>query len=155
MAVLILFLRLHMMKLDFLIVFIVRKKLELISSLNTLGYIEFDVPCNLNCLEKKLSQESNLQCFAWCIFMHLANMILEEIFLCTKHSYVLIWNLVLGCQNIIKSHVALTLKMLYQVSLTCFLATGTTLEWGGSLVVVSQHLHNLVWHNQIKYYCCP
>jgi hypothetical protein len=53
-----------MMKLDFLIVFIVRKKLELISSLNTLGYIEFDVPCNLNCLEKKLSQESNLQCFA-------------------------------------------------------------------------------------------
>ena len=28
-------------------------ELKLLSSLNTLGYIEFDVPCNLSSLEKK------------------------------------------------------------------------------------------------------
>jgi hypothetical protein len=38
-------------------------ELKLLSSLYILGYIEFDVLCNLNCLEKKLFQNSSLPCF--------------------------------------------------------------------------------------------
>jgi hypothetical protein len=39
------------------------KGMELISSLNTVGYIVFDVLCNLNCLMKRMSQKSSLHCF--------------------------------------------------------------------------------------------
>jgi hypothetical protein len=39
---------------------IVYDELKLLSSLNTLGYIEFDVLCNLNNLEKKLSFSADL-----------------------------------------------------------------------------------------------
>jgi hypothetical protein len=60
-----------MLKLGFLIVFIYskEKELELVSSLNILDYIEFDVPSNLNCLKKRLSQQSDFECFARCIFL--------------------------------------------------------------------------------------
>jgi hypothetical protein len=40
------------------------KELEPISSLNILYYIEFYIPYNLNCLEKRLSQESGLHCLS-------------------------------------------------------------------------------------------
>jgi hypothetical protein len=39
---------------------IVHDELKLLSSLNTLGYIEFDVLCNLNNLEEKLSFSADL-----------------------------------------------------------------------------------------------
>jgi hypothetical protein len=42
--------------------------LKLLSSLHTLGYIEFDVLCNLNYLEKKLFPNSSLPCFDRCSF---------------------------------------------------------------------------------------
>jgi hypothetical protein len=38
----------------------VHEELELLSSLNTLGYIEIDVLCNMNILEEKLSFSSDL-----------------------------------------------------------------------------------------------
>jgi hypothetical protein len=38
----------------------VHDELKLLSSLNTLGYVEFDVLCNLNNLEDKLSFSANL-----------------------------------------------------------------------------------------------
>jgi hypothetical protein len=39
-------------------------ELKLMSSLNTLGYIKFDVLCNLKYLEEKLYTYANLPCFA-------------------------------------------------------------------------------------------
>jgi hypothetical protein len=44
------------------------KELKLISSLNTLGYTEFDILCNLNCLQKKLFQNCISPCFDHCSF---------------------------------------------------------------------------------------
>ena len=38
-------------------------ELNLLSSLNTLGYIEFDILCNLNCLKEKLKFDSSLPSF--------------------------------------------------------------------------------------------
>ena len=43
-----------------------KEALELISSLNTLGYIEFDVLSNLKCLEKKFIYNSSFPCFDRC-----------------------------------------------------------------------------------------
>jgi hypothetical protein len=37
---------------------------KLLSSLHTLGCIEFDVLCNLDCLEEQLSKYTNLPCFS-------------------------------------------------------------------------------------------
>jgi len=45
-----------------------KDELKLISSLNTLGYIEFDVLCNLNSLEMRLFWNSSLPCFDRCSF---------------------------------------------------------------------------------------
>jgi len=39
-------------------------ELKLLSSLNTLGYIEFDIPCDLSCLEEKLFACSELRCLS-------------------------------------------------------------------------------------------
>lgn len=39
-----------------------KDELKMLSSLNTLGYIEFDILCNLNCLEKRLSEFFELPC---------------------------------------------------------------------------------------------
>ena len=36
---------------------------KLLSSLHTLGYIEFDVLCNLDCLQESLFKYANLSCF--------------------------------------------------------------------------------------------
>jgi hypothetical protein len=44
------------------------EELKLISSLNTLDYTEFDILCNLNCLEKKLFQNCILPYFDHCSF---------------------------------------------------------------------------------------
>jgi hypothetical protein len=44
------------------------EELKLISCLNTLGYIEFDILCNLDCLEKKLFQNCISPCFDHCSF---------------------------------------------------------------------------------------
>ena len=41
-------------------------ELKLLSSLNTLGYIEFDIPCNLNFLKEKIKFDSNLPSFNHC-----------------------------------------------------------------------------------------
>jgi hypothetical protein len=45
-----------------------KQELCIISTLNTLGYIDFNVPYNLNCLEERLSKESSLQWFSRCVF---------------------------------------------------------------------------------------
>jgi hypothetical protein len=45
-----------------------KQELCIISTLNTLGYIDFNVPYNLNCLAERLSQKSGLQCFSRCVF---------------------------------------------------------------------------------------
>ena len=45
-----------------------KQQLCIISTLNTLGYIDFNVPYNLNCLEERLPEESGLQCFSRCVF---------------------------------------------------------------------------------------
>jgi hypothetical protein len=50
-----------------------KPELRIISTLNTLGYIDFNVPYNLNCLEEGLSKESGLQCFSRCIFCAIGN----------------------------------------------------------------------------------
>jgi hypothetical protein len=42
----------------------VHDELKLLSSLNTLGYIEFDLLCNLNYLEEKLSFSADLPCLS-------------------------------------------------------------------------------------------
>jgi hypothetical protein len=61
MDMIIIFLMIHMLKLDVFIALIVRKEeLKIISSLNCLGYIEFDFVCELNSLENKLFQKSGL-----------------------------------------------------------------------------------------------
>jgi hypothetical protein len=44
------------------------EELKLISSFNTLGYIEFDILCNLDCLENKLFQNCISPCFDHCSF---------------------------------------------------------------------------------------
>ena len=44
-------------------------EIRLLSSLNTLGYIEFDIPCNLNTLKKKLFMNPELPCLARSIFL--------------------------------------------------------------------------------------
>ena len=41
-------------------------ELNLLSSLNTLGYIEFDILCNLNCPKEKLKFDSGLPSFKQC-----------------------------------------------------------------------------------------
>ena len=41
-------------------------ELKLLSSLNTLGYIEFDIPCNLIFLKEKIQFDSNLPSFNHC-----------------------------------------------------------------------------------------
>jgi hypothetical protein len=43
-----------------------KDELELLSSFNTLGYIEFDILCNLNCLKEKLKFDSRLLSFHYC-----------------------------------------------------------------------------------------
>ena len=41
-----------------------QEELKLLSSLNTLGYIEFDVLCDLNSLEENLKLNSDLSCLS-------------------------------------------------------------------------------------------
>ena len=48
-------------------------ELKLLSSLNTLGYIEFHIPCNLSSLEKKLYAYADLPWFSDIQIMFLAN----------------------------------------------------------------------------------
>ena len=48
----------------FLPITCVHDKLKLLSSLNTLGYIEFNVLCNLNNLKKKIFMNADLPWFA-------------------------------------------------------------------------------------------
>jgi hypothetical protein len=43
-------------------------ELILLSSLNALGYIEFDIMCNLNCLKEKLKFDSGLPSFNYFSF---------------------------------------------------------------------------------------
>ena len=44
----------------------VQDELKLLSSLNTLGYIEFNILCNLNCLKEKVQLDSNLPSLNHC-----------------------------------------------------------------------------------------
>jgi hypothetical protein len=41
-----------------------KDELQLLSSLNILGYIEFDILCNLSCLEKRLFGYADLPWFS-------------------------------------------------------------------------------------------
>jgi hypothetical protein len=62
--------------------------LQCVHSIKNLVYIEFDVLCNLNCLEKRLSQKSGLHCFARCNFYALGNydgrgeFFVQKVFIC-------------------------------------------------------------------------
>jgi hypothetical protein len=68
-----------------------KQQLCIISTLNTLGYIDFNVPYNLNCLEERLSKESGLQCFSRCVFCAIGKYDdMEEKFSCIEFTCVLI-----------------------------------------------------------------
>ena len=43
-----------------------KEELKLLPSFNALGYIEFDIHCNLNCLKQKLKSDSGLPSFDGC-----------------------------------------------------------------------------------------
>ena len=53
-------------------------ELKLLSSLNTLGYIEFDVPCNLSSLEEKLYSYADLPWFFRHTYHVLANITTKD-----------------------------------------------------------------------------
>ena len=65
-------------------------ELQLLSSLNTLGYIEFDVPCNLSSLEEKLYAYADLPWFSrhtYHIFGKYNNQrqyLIQRVYICTN-----------------------------------------------------------------------
>jgi hypothetical protein len=77
-------------------------ELKFMSSLNTFGYIEFDILCDLKCLEKKL--------FAYSEFSYLSNHTYHFIgkynckrqYLAINIIFALIWNIFLGYNIMIK-----------------------------------------------------
>jgi hypothetical protein len=69
-----------------------KQELHIISTLNTLGYIDFNVPYNLNCLEKRLSKESGLQCFSRCVFGAIGKydggeILMHPVYMCSNLKY--------------------------------------------------------------------
>ena len=65
-------------------------ELKLLSSLNTLGYIEFDVPCNLSSLEEKLYAYADLPWFSrhtYHVFGKYNNQgqyLIQRVYICTN-----------------------------------------------------------------------
>jgi hypothetical protein len=70
-----------------------KQELHIISTLNTLGYIDFNVPYNLNCLEERLSKESGLQCFSRCVFHAIrkyddgGEILMHGVYICSNLKY--------------------------------------------------------------------
>jgi hypothetical protein len=69
-----------------------KQELHIISTLNTLGYIDFNVPYNMNCLEERLSKESGLQCFSRCVFRAIAKydggeILMHQVYMCSNLKY--------------------------------------------------------------------
>jgi hypothetical protein len=69
-----------------------KQELHIISTLNTLGYIDFNVPYNMNCLEERLSKESGLQCFSRCVFHAIAKddggeILMHRVDMCSNLKY--------------------------------------------------------------------
>jgi hypothetical protein len=70
-----------------------KQELHIISTLNTLGYIDFNVPYNLNCLEERLSKESALQCFSRCVFRAIGKyddrgeILMHRVYMCSNLKY--------------------------------------------------------------------
>ena len=62
----------------FLPITCVNDELKLLSSLNTLGYIEFDVLYNLNNLKEKLSFSADLLCLSMNTYHVIGNIIAKE-----------------------------------------------------------------------------
>jgi hypothetical protein len=56
----------------------VHDEMKLFTSLNTLSYFEFDVLCNLNNLEEKLSFRADLPCYLNIHIMLLKNILVKE-----------------------------------------------------------------------------
>jgi hypothetical protein len=65
----------------------------IVSTLNTLGYIDFNVPYNLNCLVERLSKESGLQCFSRCVFRAIGKyddrgeILMHRVYMCSDLKY--------------------------------------------------------------------
>ena len=65
-------------------------ELKLLSSLNTLGYIEFDIPCNLSSLEEKLYAYADLPWFSrhtYHVFGKYNNQgqyLIQRVYICTN-----------------------------------------------------------------------
>ena len=67
-------------------------ELKLLSSLNTLGYIEFDDLCNLNVLDDKLSIKYDMPCFSGKTF-HVIGIyndkgdhMVHRVYICSDHN---------------------------------------------------------------------
>lgn len=84
-----------------------QEEFNLLSSLDTLGYIEFDVPCNLNCFRDRLNFGSDLPCFN-CSFHTIGKYdnngeyLVHRVYICSNsHDFPGLQhdNLVRGCTN--------------------------------------------------------
>jgi hypothetical protein len=70
-----------------------KQQLCIISTLNTLGYIDFNVPYNLNCLEERLSKESGLQCFSRYVLRAIdkyddgGEILMHRVYMCSNLKY--------------------------------------------------------------------
>jgi hypothetical protein len=65
-----------------------KEEFKILSSLNCLGYIEFDFICDLNSLKNELFQKSGLLYLDYCTFMHLVYMIITIATLCRRYIFV-------------------------------------------------------------------
>jgi hypothetical protein len=73
-----------------------QNEFKFMSSLNTLGYIEFDILCDLKCLERNFLHILN---FHTCLIIHitlLASIIAKDNIWCINFILALIWNILLG-----------------------------------------------------------
>jgi hypothetical protein len=90
MNMILLFLMIHILKLDMFIALIVRKKCsKSYLFLNYLGYIKFDFVCDLNSLENELFQKSSLLYLDYCTFHALGlydnnnSYIVQKVYICS------------------------------------------------------------------------
>jgi hypothetical protein len=70
-----------------------KQELRIISTLNILGYIDFNVPYNLNCLVERLSKECGLQYFSRCVFCAIGKyddrgeILMHGVYMCSNLKY--------------------------------------------------------------------
>jgi hypothetical protein len=65
-------------------------ELKLTSSLNTLGYIEFDILCDLKCLEEKLFAHSKFSCLSYHTYHFIGKYNCKDYIWCINFIFALI-----------------------------------------------------------------